>query len=97
MKIQKEDYCLFQVAETVLAESDQFHLIKQFPIAGQHEMSFGEHQNCLIIAANLAHPYRTTGHKQMPTNCVRSAADQNRHEQKTPMYFNLSHPLNGLW
>lgn len=60
------------MAERFLNESDQLHLTKQFSIAEQYEMSSGEHQKCLDIAASLADRYEIAGRTQPQANCVGS-------------------------
>lgn len=54
--IQKEDHCLFQMADKALDESEQSQLIEAFDHA-EHDMGTGTHEKYLEVAANLAKKY----------------------------------------
>ncbi len=52
--IQKEDHCLFEMADQALNEQEQQQLMKAFAHAEQNDMGPGTHQKYLDIAAELA-------------------------------------------
>jgi hemerythrin-like domain-containing protein len=51
--IQKEDHCLFQMADKALDEGEQSQLIEAFNHA-EHDMGAGTHEKYIDVAANLA-------------------------------------------
>ena len=52
--IQKEDHCLFPMADRVLSESDQQHLFSAFEDAEQTPARAGQHERYLQLANALA-------------------------------------------
>ena len=54
LHIQKEDHCLFQMAEKVLRETDRENLLKQFLQVEQHDLESGIHEKYVDSAAKLA-------------------------------------------
>lgn len=54
--IQKEDHCLFSMADQALNEQEQQQLIQSFSQA-EHDMGAGTHENYLDLATKLAKQY----------------------------------------
>jgi hemerythrin-like domain-containing protein len=54
--IQKEDHCLFEMANQALSEQEQTQLMASFDDA-EHDMGLGTHQKYLDFAAKLAEQY----------------------------------------
>jgi hemerythrin-like domain-containing protein len=52
--IQKEDHCLFPMAEQLLSETDQAELLSQFDAAENQPDMHGEHEKYLQLADDLA-------------------------------------------
>lgn len=55
--IQKEDHCLFSMADQLLSEEDQANLLAAFDHVESHEMGHGTHERYLAIADRLADRY----------------------------------------
>jgi hemerythrin-like domain-containing protein len=56
--IQKEDQCLFPMAEQVIGPKDEAALLDLFEHVEHEEMGEGTHENFLKIAADLATAYK---------------------------------------
>jgi hemerythrin-like domain-containing protein len=52
--IQKEDHCLFQMADQALGEADQLQLLEAFVHVEHDDMGPGTHEKYLAIATELA-------------------------------------------
>jgi hemerythrin-like domain-containing protein len=59
--IQKEDQCLFQMADKVLGEQDQLQLLKSFSHVEHDDLGPGTHEKYLNIAIELTKRYGVTG------------------------------------
>ncbi len=57
--IQKEDHCLFQMANQTLSEGDQKQLLESFAYVEQDELGPGTHEKYLAVAADLVKRYGT--------------------------------------
>lgn len=55
--IEKEDHCLFAMADHLLNESDQALLLRGFEVAEAEEMGHGTHDLYLALADGLAEKY----------------------------------------
>lgn len=55
--IQKEDHCLWPMADACLSPEEQLELEKAFQHVESHEIPSGLHEQCLSIAQSLAHQY----------------------------------------
>ena len=55
--IQKEDHCLFAMANASLSDADQERLLADFEYVEGEEMGAGTHENYLALAARLAKRY----------------------------------------
>ncbi len=55
--IQKEDHCLWPMANACLTEEEQIQLEKDFHHVESHEMPADLHEKCLRIARSLAKQY----------------------------------------
>lgn len=57
MHIQKEDHCLFSMADKVFTTSDQDELLRRFEAVEVEDMGAGTHEKYLRIANDLADRY----------------------------------------
>lgn len=55
--IQKEDHCLFAMADSLLSQADQAALLARFEHVEQHDMGPGTHERYVEIADRLADCY----------------------------------------
>lgn len=55
--IQKEDHCLFSMADQAFSEKDQTDLMQQFERVEEEEMGAGTHEKFLALANELADYY----------------------------------------
>ncbi len=55
--IEKEDHCLFAMADRLLNEQDQEQLLNSFDLAEEEEMGHGTHDLYLALADGLADKY----------------------------------------
>jgi hemerythrin-like domain-containing protein len=55
--IEKEDHCLFNMADSLLAPTDQERLEADFEAVEHDEATPDAHEQCLTIAANLARQF----------------------------------------
>ena len=58
--IQKEDHCLFQMANQALTQQEQTQLMDSFNHVEHHDMGPGTHEKYLEIAAQLAKKFGVT-------------------------------------
>ena len=59
--IQKEDQCLFQMADKALSQDDQQQLLNSFDHVEHDDLGPGTHQKYLHVAKQLAERYGVTG------------------------------------
>jgi hemerythrin-like domain-containing protein len=67
--IQKEDHCLFPMADKLLTEKDQRDLATAFEKVEAEEMGPGTHENYLKIADALAEKYGVPRAAALPGDC----------------------------
>ncbi|MFA6563663.1 MAG: hemerythrin domain-containing protein [Verrucomicrobiia bacterium] len=58
--IEKEDHCLFSMADQALTDEDQAELLAKFEKVEAEEMGHGTHEKFLAIAGALAEKYGVT-------------------------------------
>ena len=67
--IQKEDHCLFGMANQALSEADQAALLEKFEKVEAEEMGVGTHEKFLGIANALAEKYGVTRKEAVHAGC----------------------------
>lgn len=67
--IQKEDHCLFSIADQVFTPADQQALLDAFTLVEADHAELGTHERCLGIARELADRYRVTNSTGPASGC----------------------------
>lgn len=67
--IQKEDHCLFSMADQALTEADQAALLAAFHRVEAEEMGHGTHERFLEIANELAERYQVQPAAEAASGC----------------------------
>ena len=70
--IEKEDHCLFTMADQALTEDDQQRLLEAFEHVEHEHMGLGTHEKYLLLADELANRFgvtRTVGISSRACGC----------------------------
>ncbi|MHC4732134.1 MAG: hemerythrin domain-containing protein, partial [Planctomycetota bacterium] len=77
LHIEKEDHCLFPMAEQSLGPEQQQALLKSFEQVEHEEIGAEVHDNCLRVANELADrfgvPRASVGHEELRAGCTTEA------------------------